>query len=137
MSNSNTKNFFSKFKNMPVDSIPKTILVAIGLCLFCSMIVSFAAVNLKSIQDVNKIRDKQKNILQVAGVYYDGINIEETFLSFDVDFIDVDVVKFQTELFYINIHKEQTTLFLNGTYHDPHCPFPFFLSINQCSTSER
>ena len=90
MSDLNTKSFFSKFKNMSTDSIPKTILVAVGLCLFCSMIVSFAAVNLKSIQDVNKIRDKQKNILQVAGVYYDGINIEETFLSFEPMIVDIN-----------------------------------------------
>ena len=62
--------FFLNLRNLPIDSIPKTILVAITLCLFCSMIVSLAAVKLKSIQQVNQIRDKQKNILQVAGVIF-------------------------------------------------------------------
>ena len=43
-------NIFSRFKKLSIDSVPKTILVAITLCLFCSMIVSVAAVKLKSIQ---------------------------------------------------------------------------------------
>ena len=55
---------------MPVDGIVKTVIVATALCFVCSMVVSFAAVNLKSIQEVNKAIDKQKNILQVAGVYH-------------------------------------------------------------------
>ena len=50
---SNSNNLFVKFKNMPVDSIIKTVIVATILCFVCSMVVSFAAVNLKEIQDVN------------------------------------------------------------------------------------
>ena len=83
-------NIFSKFKNLSIDSIPKTILVAITLCLFCSMIVSLAAVKLKSIQQENQLRDKQKNILQVAGLYSEGINIEETFASFEPRIVDIE-----------------------------------------------
>ena len=44
----------------------------------------------KSIQDVNKIRDKQKNILQVAGVYYDGIDIDKSFSSFQPMIVDLE-----------------------------------------------
>lgn len=76
---SNSNNLFVKFKNMSVDSITKTVIVATILCFVCSMVVSFAAVNLKEIQDVNKALDKQKNILQVAGVYYDGIDVQKNF----------------------------------------------------------
>ena len=83
-------NIFSKFKKLPIDSIPKTILVAITLCLFCSMIVSLAAVKLKSIQQENQIRDKQKNILQVAGLYSEGVNVEETFASFEPRVVDIE-----------------------------------------------
>ena len=81
---------FSKFKNLPIDSIPKTILVAITLCLFCSMIVSLAAVKLKSIQEENQVRDKQKNILQVAGLYSEGMNIDESFGSFEPRIVDIE-----------------------------------------------
>ena len=78
---SNSNNIFVKFKKMPVDGMAKTIIVATTLCFICSMVVSFAAVNLKSKQEVNKALDKQKNILQVAGKYYEGVNIQKTFSS--------------------------------------------------------
>ena len=80
---SNSNNILTKFKNMPVDGMTKTLFVAITLCLACSMVVSFAAVNLKEVQEVNKAVDKQKNILQVAGLYYEGIDVEKSFSSFD------------------------------------------------------
>ena len=38
---SNSNNLFVKFKNMPVDSISKTVFVAVALCFVCSMVVSF------------------------------------------------------------------------------------------------
>ena len=85
---------FLNFKNMPVDSIFKTVLVATALCFICSMVVSFAAVNLKSMQETNKAIDKQKNILQVAGVYYEGIDVNKTFSSFTPLVVDLDTGKF-------------------------------------------
>jgi Na+-transporting NADH:ubiquinone oxidoreductase subunit C len=91
---SDSYNFFKKFKQMPVDSITKTVIVATTLCFVCSMVVSFAAVNLKSIQEVNKAIDKQKNILQVAGVYYEGIDVQKTFSSFQPAVVDLNAGKF-------------------------------------------
>jgi len=91
---SDSNNFFKKFKQMPVDSITKTVIVATTLCFVCSMVVSFAAVNLKSIQEVNKAIDKQKNILQVAGVYYEGIDVQKTFSSFQPAVVDLNTGKF-------------------------------------------
>jgi len=97
MSSEKKDNIFSKFKKLPIDSVPKTILVAITLCLFCSMLVSFAAVKLKSIQQENQLRDKQKNILQVAGLYSEGINIEETFTSVEPRIVDIESGLFTDE----------------------------------------
>ena len=91
---SESNNIFTKFKNMPVDGIVKTVIVATALCFVCSMVVSFAAVNLKSIQEVNKAIDKQKNILQVAGVYYEGIDVNKTFSSFQPLVVDLNSGKF-------------------------------------------
>ena len=98
MSKSNRDNVFKRFIDMPVDSTPKTILVAVTLCLFCSMIVAFAAVNLRPFQEANKFLDKQKNILQVAGLYQDGISVTEAFQSFDPKIVDMKTGKF-TNLF--------------------------------------
>ena len=91
---SDSNNIFTKFKNMPVDGIVKTVIVATALCIVCSMVVSFAAVNLKSIQEVNKAIDKQKNILQVAGVYHEGIDVNKTFSSFQPLVVDLNSGKF-------------------------------------------
>ena len=91
---SDSNNILSKFKNMPVDGIVKTVIVATALCFVCSMVVSFAAVNLKSIQEVNKAIDKQKNILQVAGVYHEGIDVNKTFSSFQPLVVDLNSGKF-------------------------------------------
>jgi Na+-transporting NADH:ubiquinone oxidoreductase subunit C len=51
---------------MSQDSTFKTIGVATGICLFCSLFVSVAAVKLSARQEENKQLDKIKNILQVA-----------------------------------------------------------------------
>ena len=91
---SDSNNIFTKFKNMPVDGIVKTVIVATALCFVCSMVVSFAAVNLKSIQEINKAIDKQKNILQVAGVYHEGIDVNKTFSSFQPLVVDLNSGKF-------------------------------------------
>lgn len=91
---SDSNNILTKFKNMPVDGIVKTVIVATALCFVCSMVVSFAAVNLKSIQEVNKAIDKQKNILQVAGVYHEGIDVNKTFSSFQPLVVDLNSGKF-------------------------------------------
>lgn len=56
------KGFVRRFLDMPADSVPKTVFVAVTLCLVASMVVSATAVSLRPIQDVNKLRDKQINI---------------------------------------------------------------------------
>ncbi|MFC0308813.1 Na(+)-translocating NADH-quinone reductase subunit C [Gallibacterium trehalosifermentans] len=50
------------------DSVGGTILVVVLVSLVCSIIVASAAVGLKSIQNEQKLLDKQKNILSVAGL---------------------------------------------------------------------
>ena len=79
---------------LPVDSTPKTIFVAVTLCLFCSMIVAFAAVNLRPIQVHNKALDKKVNILQVAGLYKEGVDVGAVFSSFEPRIVDMRTGKF-------------------------------------------
>lgn len=49
-----------------------TVAFAAGVCLVCSLFVSGAAVSLKSRQDANKVLDKQKKVLSVAGLIEEG-----------------------------------------------------------------
>ncbi|MDT9587504.1 MAG: Na(+)-translocating NADH-quinone reductase subunit C [Candidatus Arsenophonus melophagi] len=50
------------------DSVGRTFLVVFILCLICATVVSGAAVGLKSKQQTQKLLDKQRNILDVAGL---------------------------------------------------------------------
>lgn len=86
-----------RFLDLPTDSIPKTIFVAVSLCLFASMIVSVAAVSLRPIQEENKLRDKRINILQVAGVYDPSENIREAFQAFEPHVLNLATGKFADE----------------------------------------
>ena len=73
-----------------------------------------SAVNLKEIQNVNKALDKQKNILQVAGVYYDGIDVQKTFSSFQPAVVDLNTGNLLTNLilYHLMIKKALKILFL-------------------------
>ena len=58
------------------DSIQNTFIVAVGVCAVCSLLVSIAAVVLEPLKSANKERDRQVNILEVAG--FDDRTIEDT-----------------------------------------------------------
>jgi Na+-transporting NADH:ubiquinone oxidoreductase subunit C len=55
----------------------KTLLVALVLCIVCSVLVSGAAVILKPRQEVNKKLDVKKNLLVAAGLIKSSANKEE------------------------------------------------------------
>lgn len=87
------KGLIRRFLDLPTDSVPKTLFVAVSLCLVASMVVSAAAVSLRPIQQVNALRDKQINILQVAGRYDPQANVTEAFSVFephDDDLVGLD-----------------------------------------------
>ena len=77
------KGFLRRFLDAPADNTAKTIVVAVGLCLVASMVVSAAAVSLRPLQERNAALDKQVNILQVAGLYEEGIDVAEAFTAFE------------------------------------------------------
>lgn len=61
------------------DSFAGTMLVVIGVSLVCSVIVAGAAVGLKSIQQEQKMLDKQRNILSVAGLLETNTDVKKVF----------------------------------------------------------
>ena len=80
--------------SMSNDSTVKTFVVAGGLCLICSIIVSGAAVGLRPKQEANKALDKQKNVLEVVGRYEAGMNIGEEFATFEPRLVDLNTGKY-------------------------------------------
>lgn len=76
------------------DTIGKTITVTLALCIVCSIVVSSAAVLLRDMQEANKARDFKSNILQAAGLFQEGVPVEEQFKSVTTKAIDFSTGKF-------------------------------------------
>ncbi|WMP16132.1 Na(+)-translocating NADH-quinone reductase subunit C [Thiothrix lacustris] len=82
-------NKVQQFLALPNDSKVKTIGVALVLCLVCSIAVSTAAVALKPVQEANKLLDKKRNILEIAGLEQPGKSVEEVFKQVQAKVVDL------------------------------------------------
>ncbi len=87
-------NLIKKYLGLPNDSRAKTLVVAITLCLVCSVLVSTAAVVLKPRQDANKALDRKRNILTIAGMMQPGASIEESFSKIESRVVDMETGQF-------------------------------------------
>ncbi|GHD45023.1 Na+-transporting NADH:ubiquinone oxidoreductase subunit C [Marinobacter persicus] len=79
------------------DSVSRTIMVALVLSIFFSVVVSTAAVTLRPAQIKNQNLDIKSNILSAAGMLEPGASadeIENTFERFDVRLVDLDTGKY-------------------------------------------
>ena len=85
-------------EDMPKDSTANILLVAVVLCLVCSVVVSTAAVQLKPAQERNKLLDQKINILKVSGLWKEQANIDELFTSIESRIVDLDEGVFSDEL---------------------------------------
>lgn len=77
------------FLKLPNDSMAKTLAVAICLCLVCSVIVSTAATLLKPAQVANKLIDKKRNIVAVAGLADPSRSVDESFAQIETRVVDL------------------------------------------------
>ncbi len=82
----------------PNDSTQKTLLVAVIMCLACSVVVSAAAVILRPMQEANAALDRKRNIVQVAGLLEADGNVEEAFKSVTARMVNLETGEFTTEL---------------------------------------
>jgi Na+-transporting NADH:ubiquinone oxidoreductase subunit C len=98
MSNDNKPSSAMNFLALSNDSTAKTFIMATLVCLVCAVFVSVSAVALKPLQILNKELDKKKNILQVAGLYQDGDDIEAAFSKIDIKLIDLSTGEYSSEL---------------------------------------
>ena len=80
------------------DSIGKTILVALAVCVVWSLLVSTAAVTLKPIQDHNRKIEKMRNIIDVSGLQVKDKNIEKLFRNrIEARIVELETGRFLTE----------------------------------------
>ena len=80
------------------DSVGKTILVAVLLCIVCSVLVSTAAVRLKSLQTENKETFTRTNILKAAGLFEEDKSIDELFSNIEVRYVDLETGEFSNDV---------------------------------------
>lgn len=63
----------------PKDSVSRTLMIALGVCLVCSLLVSTAAVTLSSRTKENMRLDKIKNILRAGDLMGEKIDVAKTY----------------------------------------------------------
>lgn len=78
------------------DSVANTLTVAVGVSLVCSILVATASVLLKPLQEANQARFRQQIVLEVAGLYSPGADIEEQFAAIDTRVVDLSSGEFVT-----------------------------------------
>jgi len=87
---------------MSNDTTSKTLIVALSLCVACSILVSTAAVKLKPIQLQNKRLDVKKNLLLAAGLIKGSEankkNINDAFEKIETKLIDLSTGKEVTDM---------------------------------------
>ncbi|MBR9828334.1 MAG: Na(+)-translocating NADH-quinone reductase subunit C [Oceanospirillales bacterium] len=76
------------------DTMGKTLLVTILLCVICSVVVSGAAVILKPKQVANKEVDRKSNILAAAGITDANKSVDELFEQITTRYVELDSGKF-------------------------------------------
>lgn len=77
--------------NMSRDGIGYIVVVAVGVCLVCSVFVSAAAVFLKPMQETNKAADRQSNILAVTDLLGPDTEVREVFEKrFDTKIVEIE-----------------------------------------------
>ena len=83
------------------EGLRNVLMVALGVCLVCSIIVSTAAVSLKPQRLLNQQLDQKQNILRAAGMLPQGEKtdargrgVDELFSEFEVRAVDLDTGEF-------------------------------------------
>ncbi len=79
----------ARLRAMPNESRAKTLIVALVLCLVCSIVVSTAAVTLKPLQRQNAATDRKRNILEVTGLMRPGASIDTLFEQIEARVVDL------------------------------------------------
>lgn len=78
----------------PNDSTQKTLLVALIMCLACSVVVAAAAVLLRPTQAANAALDRKRNIVEVAGLLKADGDVEAAFKNVESRIVNLDTGKF-------------------------------------------
>ncbi len=91
------------------ESVKKTLLVTLVLCVVCSVVVATAAVTLRPLQAANQALDRKQNILAAAGLLQAGVNVEEQFGRVETRLVDLETGKFTDALDPLNYDQRKAS----------------------------
>ena len=75
---------------MNKDSALNIAFIRIGLCLLCSAIISLIAIQLRSVQNENVVKDMQKKIVSSAGLQLEYGSVENAMMNIKTLVVDLD-----------------------------------------------
>ena len=75
---------------MNKDSALNIAFIGIGLCLLCSAIISLIAIQLRSVQNENVVKDMQKKIVSSAGLELEYGSVENAMMNIKTIVVDLD-----------------------------------------------
>ncbi|SFQ03816.1 Na+-transporting NADH:ubiquinone oxidoreductase subunit C [Nitrosomonas cryotolerans] len=73
----------------PNNSNSKTLLVALSVCLVCSLIVAGTTVLLKPIQTANQSAERKRIIVEIAELITPGISIDQAYQKLNIDMVEL------------------------------------------------
>ena len=79
------------------DSVANTLVVAVSLSLVASILVATAAIFLQPIQKKNEELFRQKIILDVAGLYAPGVDVNALFSGIETRMVDLATGEYSDE----------------------------------------
>ena len=83
---------------LPNDSPKKMLIVAVALCLVCSVVVSSAAVLLRPLQLENAALDRKRNIVEVAGLLGSDGDVESAFQRVEARVVNLETGEFAEDI---------------------------------------
>lgn len=96
------------------ESIKKTIIVTLLLCIVCSVVVSAAAVLLRPTQIANKSLDFKRNVLSAAGLLEEGQDVEVVFSErVEAKVVDLETGTFTDEVDAVSYDQRRASKDVN------------------------
>lgn len=89
---------WGRFAALPNDSPAKMVIVAVTVCLVCSVMVSTAAVMLRPVQERNQDVARKQEILKVADLYTSKAEIDEAFAAIETRIVDLQTGQYADEV---------------------------------------
>ncbi len=91
---------------MQRETVGRTFWGAFRLCVFCSAIVSIAAVGLRSTIQANKERERKKNILIAAGLYDETEDVEDQFKQVQIRIVNLKTGEY-TDAVQVGVYDQR------------------------------